>query len=199
VTLSGDPETTSSRAGPEEDTMTFRMSIAPLMSVVLVLAVGFAALRLGSETWSSAVFTLTLVLHLTAILGAIYRRDRERAGWLGFALFGWGYLILSFGPGFRTEIRPQLATAPLLDYLFPRIAPIPPAGAVFNESSNEYYVRNNSGVFVPWGPDTTNAFQRSGHSLIAVHCGFMGALVARAFAARYERAAAAPALILRDQ
>ena len=164
--------------------MRFRMSIAALMTVVLVLAVGFAALRSGSEGWSLVVFNLTLLLLFAAIPGAIYRRDRDRAGWVGFALFGWGYWILSFGPGFRTEIRPQLATTPLLDYLYPQIAPIPPPGAVFDENTNKYYANDQSGRFVVWGPDTEPPFRRTGHSLIAVLFGLMGALMARAFAAR---------------
>jgi hypothetical protein len=166
--------------------MTFRMSIAALMTVVLVLAVGFAALRSSSKAWSVVVLTLTLVLQFTAILGAIYRRGRDRAGWLGFALFGWGYWILSSAPAFRTEIRPQLATTPLLDYLYPQIAPLPPPGAVFNENSNEFYAPDQSGRFVVWGPDTGVTFRRIGHSLIAVLFGPMGALMARVFAARRE-------------
>jgi hypothetical protein len=161
--------------GPES-AMRYRFSIASLMFLVLILAVGFAALRSGSELWSIAVFSMTLVALFIAILGAVYRPAPGRAGWLGFVIFGWGYLVLSFGPGFRAEIRPQLVTAPLLEWLRPRIAPIPPPG--------EYYVQDLSGQLVVRGPDTADAFRRTGHSLSAVLFGLLGALAARAFASR---------------
>jgi hypothetical protein len=153
---------------------------------VLALAVGLTALRSRSGAWSVAVFSLTLVLHFTAVLGVIYRRHGDRAGWLGFALFGWGYLMLAFAPGFCTEIRPQLGTDLLLGYLYPQIAPIPPPGAVFNEGSNEYYAPDQSGALVVWGPDTEPAFRRTGHSLMAVLFALMGALMARWLADRRE-------------
>jgi hypothetical protein len=161
--------------------LSFRFSIATLMTFVLVLALGLAALRSGSEAWSTAVFTLTLVLHFTAILGAIYRRGRDRAGCLGFALFGWAYWNLSFGPWFRAEIGPQLVTTPLLEYLHPKIAPVPPPGAILDPDGKGWFVRGTSGRWTLWGWDTRDAFRRTGHSLGAVLFGLMGALVALAF------------------
>ena len=70
----------------------FRFTIASLLVVVLLVAVGFAALRESNETWDSGLFTLTLGVLLVSILLGIHRTESRRAFWLGFALFGCGYL-----------------------------------------------------------------------------------------------------------
>src|SRR5262249_55888089 len=97
-----------------------RVSIGSLMCVVLVSAVGLAALRFASELLAGGMFLLTSVVLAVAVLGAIYARPRARARWLGFALFGWGYLLLAFGPWFA-EMRPLLPTSKLFEYLAPRV------------------------------------------------------------------------------
>ena len=41
------------------------------------------------------MFLLTCGMLCLAIVGVVCRQEGERAYWLGFALFGWGYLLLS--------------------------------------------------------------------------------------------------------
>ena len=91
----------------------FRFNIASLLVVVLVLGFGFAALRESNELWDSGLFTLTLGVLLVSILLAIHRTESRRAFWLGFALFGWGYLGLSLVP----SIESRLITTKALTYL----------------------------------------------------------------------------------
>ena len=81
-----------------------RFNIASLLGVILVLGVGFAALRESSELWESGVFTLTLAALLISILLAIHRTEKRRAFWLGFALFGWVYLALSLVPSIESRL-----------------------------------------------------------------------------------------------
>ncbi len=50
-----------------------------------------------------------------AIVGVVCRGDSERAWWLGFALFGWGYLFLAFWTSF------DLPTMALLDAIGTRL------------------------------------------------------------------------------
>ena len=72
----------------------FRFHLGTLVILVLVLGVGFAALRESNETWDSSIFSLILVVLLISILLAIHRTGQRRAFWLGFALFGsttWGF------------------------------------------------------------------------------------------------------------
>ena len=90
---------------------TIRFPIAGLMGAVLVVALGLAALRNPSETWAGVMFLLTCGTLCLAIVGVVCRSDRERAWWLGFALFGWGYLLLSLWS------RVNLPTMTLLDWI----------------------------------------------------------------------------------
>jgi hypothetical protein len=90
-----------------------RYNIASILGAVLFFAVGFAALREADDLWDSGLFSLTLGLLLAAVLLAVHRTEARRAFWIGFALFGWGYLSLSLIPS--TESR--LITTKALAYL----------------------------------------------------------------------------------
>lgn len=128
-----------------------RFSIAGLMGLVVVVAVGVAALRSGSEDWAGIVLTLTLGLLGAAVLGAIYRTGPRRAFWVGFALFGWGYLALTYAPWFGSEVGPRLATTRGLDLLFARLHPQQPQAAWVTGSVTPYQFYNAS----PNSPATT--------------------------------------------
>jgi hypothetical protein len=99
--------------------MRFRTSIRGVMAVVLLFAVGVAALREADDLWASALFSLTLGILGVAALGAAFRRGRSRASYAGAAAFGWAYMALCFGPWATDAIRPHLATTRLLDYAAP--------------------------------------------------------------------------------
>ena len=114
-----------------------RFPIAGLMSAVVVVPLGLAALRNASETWAGATFLSTCAVLCLAIVGVVCRGESERAWWLGFALFGWGYLILAFWSSL------ELPTMALLDALGSRSAwrpnsaagcGAPPWGAEFRAS-----------------------------------------------------------------
>ena len=72
-----------------------RFKIAGALGAIFFVAVGFAALREADELWDSWLFSLTLGLLLVAVLLAAHRIGAGRTFWIGFALFGWGYLSLS--------------------------------------------------------------------------------------------------------
>ena len=88
-----------------------RFSIAGLMGVVLVSAVGFAALRNASEAWAGWMLLLTCGVLTLAVVGSLCRGPDERAGWLGFALFGWGYLALALWHSFSQGTLPTITLA----------------------------------------------------------------------------------------
>lgn len=99
-----------------------RLSIARLMGVVLVASLALAALRSGSATWAGATFLVTCGVLMLAVVGAVCREGKERAWWLGFAFFGWGYLQLVF----RARDYWELPTTSLLELFRPRFG-IPPS------------------------------------------------------------------------
>ncbi|MFO0890703.1 MAG: hypothetical protein U0790_16360 [Isosphaeraceae bacterium] len=71
-----------------------RLTLAGSLGIVAVLALGMAGLRSATTFWTSAAATLTLGLLLGAVLGAFLLAGPERAACLGFAVFGFVYLVL---------------------------------------------------------------------------------------------------------
>src|SRR5262245_47171917 len=98
------------------------VSIAGLMAMVLVASIGLTALHSGSRTWAGTMFLLTCGVMALAIVGAACRGAGERAWWLGFALFGWGYLALAYSSSAGVPRLPTIALLAALD----RRATLPP-------------------------------------------------------------------------
>jgi hypothetical protein len=85
-----------------------RISIAGLMGVVLVAAVGFAALRNSSVNWAGLMLMLTCGVLMLGVVGAICRGPDERAWWLGFILFGGSYLALAHATASTPSLLPTI-------------------------------------------------------------------------------------------
>jgi hypothetical protein len=94
---------------------TIRFSIGGLMGIVLIAAISLAALRNANAIWAGVMLLLTCAVLGMAILGVVCRRQAQRAWWLGFALFGWGYLALAVSWPLSHWI--QLPTVTLLEVL----------------------------------------------------------------------------------
>jgi hypothetical protein len=90
-----------------------RYNIASMLGAISFVAVGFAALREANDQWDSGLFSLTLGILLNAVLLAVRRTEARRAFWIGFALFGWGYLCLSL----ISSTESRLITTQALAYL----------------------------------------------------------------------------------
>jgi WD40 repeat protein len=186
-----------------------RFSIASLLVVVLVLALGFAALRESNEIWDSGVFTLTFAVLLASILLAIHRSEARRAFWIGFAVFGWIYLGLSWVP----SIESRLATTKVLAYLDSKVPGRPQNSFKLHVTGGTPGNRVQAVAFSPDGKrlatsslgtvrlwdattgrllggwaGTTENFVRIGHSLIALIVAFMGGQLSRHLCARHEDA-----------
>jgi hypothetical protein len=106
-----------------------RFSLAGLMGIVAVIALGCVGLVSASTFWTSAAATITLGLLLGAVLGAVLLRGAEQAFLLGFALFGVIYLLLVDWDWFGGQLGHDL-TAGLSDVAesiipAPRVATAP--------------------------------------------------------------------------
>jgi hypothetical protein len=164
-----------------------RFSIAGLMGIVLVAAVGLAALVSPSPAWAGAIFLVTCVVLGLAIVGAIYRRGASRAFWVGVCVFGWGYLALltlvaNYGGGIlpsppspAPQMRivwalpfPPLLTSQILSTLRVRLGPEVPSGG---EPQWQTYWN----IIVP--------YYQIGHALWALLAGLVGGTLARIFLA----------------
>jgi hypothetical protein len=72
----------------------FRISLAALMAIIAVIALGLAGMTSASSFWTASAATVTLGLLLAAPLSAWLSDGSDRAASAGFALFGWAYLLL---------------------------------------------------------------------------------------------------------
>ena len=118
----------------------FRFHLGTLVILVLLLGVGFAALRESNEIWDSSIFSITLAVLLISILLAIHRIGSRRAFWLGFAVFGSAYLGLTVVP----SVESRLITTKALAYLASKM---PWSSPYDNDGSMDLAFVNNS-VFV---------------------------------------------------
>ena len=97
-----------------------RFSIAGLMAAVAVAALAVAALRASTPAWAGAMLMLVWSVLGLAIVSIVYRPRGERAWWLGFALFGCGYLVLAFWSEINFD---SLPTTTLLLFLSSKVDP----------------------------------------------------------------------------
>jgi hypothetical protein len=175
----------------------FRFSIASLLGVVLFVALAVAALRASTDAWESGVLGLTLLILLTAVLLAVHRTDRKRAYWLGFALFGWVYLIVSLIPPIGSRL-PTTIGLTFIDSKIPgrhrtwattvltftSTAGTNPVQTVASSPQGNTLASSSQEVIRVWdlttgkllaGPfATTEDFIRIGHSLLALVLAFLG-------------------------
>lgn len=75
-----------------------QFSIAGLALVILIVAVGLAAIRSGSDAWSGAMFSVMAFAMIASLLGVALARGAKRVYWIGFATLGWSYLLLMYVP-----------------------------------------------------------------------------------------------------
>ena len=94
-----------------------RFSIRSLVGFILICGVAFAALKQSTDWWEKGTFSMTVLVLLTAVLLGVHLAGGRRAFWLGFGLFGWGYLGLSLVPAVET----RLVTSQGLAYLFAKL------------------------------------------------------------------------------
>ena len=72
----------------------FQFSVRGLLVAVTMAAVGIAAL-LNASVWLDALaWGAALLVLSTAVLLTVYRRQEQRAFWVGFTVFGGIYLLL---------------------------------------------------------------------------------------------------------
>jgi hypothetical protein len=153
--------------GPGDQIMVYkrRVSIAGLMSVVLVTSLGLAALRSGNQEWAGATMLVACGLLSLGVIGAACRAGTERVWWLGFSIIGWGYLLLIFTEPYTSL---HLPTTTLLEILRP--ADVQGGGGVVRWGLTGH-------MFLP-GVSPHSAYSQAGHSLFSLGFATVGGLLA---------------------
>jgi hypothetical protein len=176
-----------------------RFSVAGLMGVVLLLALGMAALRANSDFWASTLFTGVVLLLSVSVIAAMATRGTARSTWTGMAVFGWVYLVIAFGPWTKEAIGPPpLVTSILLDYLQDYVVSETPylvPAQQLTTSNTVYTLRGKQRVPGPKGISpliVVIPYLHTGHSLGALLFGIMGAGFGRFIAARGGQAETVP-------
>ena len=153
-----------------------RFTLAQTMTIVLYLGFGFAALRNADEFWASAAYTLAIILVAAALIGAFARSGRARTPWIGFAVFGWTYLLIvhlpEWGIGdlrFGTVPNPPLLVEWGTVHLQPYIRPLPP------------------GMGGPAAGNFLRPYEQVSQSLGIILFGLMGVAMGRLLAVKDER------------
>jgi hypothetical protein len=182
-----------------------RFSIAALMWFVFVLGVGLAALRYPSKLWASFFFSITIGAMVIGSLGAIFHRRLPQKFWMGYAICGWLYMLLNFGPWFESEVSPYLFTTAVLDLLYPHIA-APEQTAMLRNNTQAFGLAGGFGPSAPvniwehWSRidsaaeqfaitnnfdvNRSKPFQLIGHWILALLFAYIGGSIARWFAHR---------------
>lgn len=171
-------------SGQERVLKRFRFSIASLL--ILVLFVAVAALRASTDAWDGGVFGLTLLMLLTSVLLAVHRTDLRRAYRLGFALFGWSYLLVSLVPTVEARLPTTKGLASLDSMLTGRVrisqtVAFSPQGNTLHATSSSviriWDVGTGRLLAVPGG--SSDDFVRIGHSLLTFLMAFAGGHLSR--------------------
>src|SRR5579871_6327380 len=92
-----------------------RVSLGYLTVSILIIAMGLAALRSGTEAWAGVMLLSTCGFLVIAVAGALCRSGAARAFWLGFALAGLGFLYLAHDGVGLYDVRKTLPTVTIMD------------------------------------------------------------------------------------
>jgi hypothetical protein len=91
-----------------------RFSIRWLFAIFVLAATTTAATTRPSYWWACALWTAAIATLCASVAGSAICQGPKRAFWISFALFGWIYAVLVFGPWFDSRTGGLLITRPLL-------------------------------------------------------------------------------------
>jgi hypothetical protein len=119
-------------------------TVLSLLGFLAFAAFACAAVLNANSLWAGITFNVAICATFLAAAGTICRRGEARGFSLCFLVFGGGYLVLSFGPWFSTEVRPYLLTSHLVSSLYDKVRRIEPRVA----SGVTVYLAHSGRVFV---------------------------------------------------
>ena len=152
------------------------------MAFIVLIAVGFAALKNPTEPVASATFTLTMVMLLLALVGVGFRRGDKQLFWAGFATFGWGTLAFDLSTG--ALIPPRLFSSLLIAELT-RVIPQPAPSNI--QMGISFTTTTVTATLPGSNPFAFMPFFQIGHSIAVLMVALLGMMLVRIFARREGR------------
>jgi hypothetical protein len=96
-----------------------------LLAATALVALGCLALLKSTPLLAAAMMGAVALTLVAAVVLTLYRSGDRRAFWAGFAIFGWSYLLICYGPVFTENYSPfgsgRMVTARLATALYDRI------------------------------------------------------------------------------
>lgn len=100
-----------------------KISIANLLLVILVIALGLAAIKSGSPGWAGGLLSLAFFALFASLMAVVLTRGPRRIYWIGFAFLGWMYVLLTLHPTLNERVGSNLLAPclyePLQQWLHP--------------------------------------------------------------------------------
>ena len=144
-------------------------NLRQLFVAVSGIAISAAALKYANSLWASAISTGAVLALFTAVIAATYLKQPQRAFWTGFAIFGWGYLLLLDG---WLPFPPFSASTVLIWMLAKSL------GHTQVDPNTAYYMETPMGII---RARPTEQFFRISYSITAMLLGVIGGTLARRF------------------
>jgi hypothetical protein len=169
-----------------------RFTIRELILVVVVIAIGLAAIRSGSAPWAGAMTSITFFVMIASTLGVALGRAMRRVFWSGFALLGWSYLLLTHVPWLTVAIGSRMLAPTLFAYIAELLHGEAKAGGGGGLQSAPVHAMKTWALAGGFGGGTvsyehlTNSVQ-IGIAMEALLWAFLGGRVACYFASRREQ------------
>jgi hypothetical protein len=164
-----------------------RYTLRQLLGLAVLVALALPALMYPSLWWAAAWLSGCLLVLGVSLLGTINRDADRRAFWIGFALFGWAYMIMLYGPVLDRHVGHRLATTKVLAYLQlrvhrasgqPKFFDPGPSEIALDPAWESYTIATETHEF-PIPVPQWDFFQQVGHSLFALLLACFGGLVSK--------------------
>jgi hypothetical protein len=129
-----------------------QFTVKHLLGAMTFAGVACFSLIYATPWWGTLLFSGSVMLLFSAVLCAIFSQHRQRAVWLGVAIFGWGYYLFLCSPllavqssplesSWRMDGGPPFITTILLRKIYLHVLPLAheppkfdPSGRLINRS-----------------------------------------------------------------
>jgi len=167
-----------------------RFSVRMLLIAVAATAIATFALVNASGTWARLVFAVAVAANIATVIGAVLTR---RPGFVGFAISGWAYLLLTATPmlGLRAEwLQPPAKLIALVQASVAR-----PVAWEAGGLETDFNLNRGDFVIGPTDPTTGKStllwpnprhMQEVAHGLCCLTAGVLGSWYARWLSGRHR-------------